>query len=94
MPRFYFNIFLGSHANLADEGYEIASLQAAEIEAMRTAGELVRDRLFTLRAACPEDIRVEAVNQQQDPVLAVTVSIRVEKFSNLEQSPQQSPSKS
>ena len=79
MPRFYLDLFLGSASNLDEEGHEIGSLLAAEIEALRTAGELARDRLFIMREAVPEDIRVEVRNELRQPVLTVTVSIRVDR---------------
>jgi hypothetical protein len=79
MPRFHFDLFMGSHVNLDEEGHEVASLQAAEIQAMRTAGELARDRLNMVRDANSEDIRVELRNEHQQPVLTVMVSIRIQR---------------
>ncbi|EIM29451.1 hypothetical protein MicloDRAFT_00019290 [Microvirga lotononidis] len=79
MPRFYLDLFLGSQSNLDEEGHEIGSLRAVEIEALRTAGELARDRLFTMREANAEDIRVEVKDEHRRPILTVTISIRVDR---------------
>ena len=75
MPRFYFDLFLGSHSNIDEEGHKLVRLRTAEFEAIRTAGELARDRLFTLRDAIPEEVR----NERRWPVLTVTVSTRVDQ---------------
>ncbi|ANY80892.1 hypothetical protein BB934_23865 [Microvirga ossetica] len=80
MPRFYFDLLLGSHANRDEEGHSIDSLQAAEIEAMRTAGELARDRLLAMQEATPEDIQVTVRNEERQQVLTVTVSIRINRM--------------
>ena len=79
MPRFYFDLFLGSHSNIDEEGHELVRRRTAEFEAIRTAGELTRDRLCTLRDAIPEEIRIEGRNEHQGPVLTVTVSTRVDR---------------
>jgi hypothetical protein len=79
MPRFYFDLFLGSHSNIDEKGHELVALRTAEIEAMRTAGELARDRLFTLREAISDEVRIEVRNEHRRPVLTVTVSTRVDR---------------
>lgn len=79
MPRFYFDIVLGTVSSRDEAGHEIDSLQAAEIEALRTAGELARDQLFDLQNAIPGAIRVEVRDKHRQPVLTVTVSIQVER---------------
>ena len=79
MPRFYFDLFLGASTNRDEVGYEIDSLHTAEIEALRTAGELTRDRLLKMQSATPDDIRIEVTDEQRQPVLTVTVSIQVER---------------
>ena len=68
---------LGAFSNRDETGYEIDSLHVAEIEAMRTAGELTRDRLLQAQGASSEDIRVEVKDEQRQPILTVTVSIQV-----------------
>ncbi|WP_372441267.1 DUF6894 family protein [Microvirga arvi] len=78
MPRFYFDLILGSNSNLDPEAYELESLLAAEIEALRSAGELARDQLLKLQSP-PEDVRVEVRDEHRQRVLTVTVSIRVER---------------
>jgi hypothetical protein len=79
MPRFYFDLSLGALTNRDEVGYEIDSLHTAEIEALRTAGELTRDRLLKMQSATPDDIRIEVTDEQRQPVLTVTVSIQVER---------------
>jgi uncharacterized protein DUF6894 len=79
MPRFYFDLFLGSHSNIDEEGHELVRLRTAEFEAIRTAGEFARDRLFTLRDAIPKEIRIEVRNEHRWPVLTATVSTRVDR---------------
>jgi hypothetical protein len=83
MPRFYFDLLLGSHSNIDLEGHEIGSLRAAEIEALRSAGELARDQLFNLQSLTSEDVRVEVRDEYRQPVLTVTVSIRVDRAERL-----------
>lgn len=80
MPRFYFDLFLGSHSDLDEEGHEIISIRAAETEAVRTAGELARDRLLTAREKIQEDVRVEVRNECRRPILSVRVSIQVDRM--------------
>ena len=79
MPRFYFDLSLGALTNRDEVGYEIDSLHTAEIEALRTAGELTRDRLLKMQSATPDDIRIEVTDEQRQPVLTVTASIQVER---------------
>jgi len=79
MPRFYFDLFLGAFPNRDEVGYEIDSLHTAEIEALRTAGELTRDRLLKMQSATPDDIRIEVTDEHRQAVLTVTVSIQVER---------------
>ena len=71
--------FLGCIYNRDEVGYEIDSLRAAEIEAVRTAAELTRDRLFKMQSATPDGIRIEVKDEHRQPVLTVTVSIQVER---------------
>jgi hypothetical protein len=75
MPRFYFDLFIGSRFSRDEEGHEIEGLQTVGIEAKRTLGELARDRLFNLQDAVPEDIRVEVQDEHRRLVLTVTASI-------------------
>ncbi|WP_457093797.1 DUF6894 family protein [Microvirga sp. P5_D2] len=79
MPRFYFDLFLGGFTNRDDVGHEIESLDLAEIEAKRSAGELTRDRLFQLQSAISENIRIEVKDEHRQLVLTMTVSIQVER---------------
>ena len=78
MQRFYFDVFIGSDANLDADGHEIGSLRAAEIAAKRTAGELARDQLSKLHDAAPESIRVEVKNENRQQLLTVTVSLQID----------------
>ena len=78
MPRFYFDLSIGSAFSHDEVGYEVDSLHAAGIEAMRSAGQLTQDRLFQLQRATSEDIRVEVRDEHRQPVLTVTVSIQVD----------------
>jgi hypothetical protein len=79
MARYYFDLFLGAFMNRDEVGSEIGSLHVADIEARRTAGELTRDRLIQLQNAASEKIRVEVRDEHRQTVLAVTVSIQVER---------------
>ncbi|WP_372441228.1 DUF6894 family protein [Microvirga arvi] len=79
MPRFYFDVFLGSCSNVDPEGHEIESLLAAEIEALRSAGELARDQLLQLQSPSPADVRIEVRDEHRQPVLAVTAAIRINR---------------
>jgi hypothetical protein len=79
MPYFYFDLFVGSASNCDEASYEIGSIEAAEIEARRSAGELARDRLLAVQSGTSDDIRVEVKDELRQPVVAVTVSIQVER---------------
>jgi hypothetical protein len=79
MPRFYFDLFLGSDFNRDEIGSEIGSLRAAEIELMRVAADLMRDRLLKMKSAAPDDIRIEVTDEHRQPILTVTVSVQVER---------------
>jgi hypothetical protein len=79
MPHFYFDLFVGSVSNCDEASYEISSIEAAEIEARRSAGELARELLLAVRSGTSEDIRIEVKDDLRQPVVAVTVSIQVER---------------
>ena len=79
MPRFYFDLLLGSYVHVDPDGHEIQSLLAAETEVLRSAGELARDQLLKQHSPTPEDIRVEVRDEHRQPVVTVTVSIRVDR---------------
>ncbi|WP_162815795.1 DUF6894 family protein [Microvirga aerophila] len=79
MPRFYFDFYLGSDSSRDEVGSEIGSHRTAEIAVMRTAADLTRDRLLKMQSAVPDDIRIEVRDEHRQPVLAVTVSIQVER---------------
>ena len=79
MPRFYFDLLLGSEFNRDEVGYDLGSLGAAEIEVVRTAADLTRDRLLKMQSATPDDIRIEVTDEHRQAVLTVTVSIQVER---------------
>jgi len=79
MPRFYFDLLLGSEFNRDEVGYDLGSLGAAEIEVVRTAADLTRDRLLKMQSAAPDDIRIEMSGEHRQPVVTVTVSVRVER---------------
>jgi hypothetical protein len=78
MQRFYFDVFIGSNANLDVDGHEVGCLRAAEIAAKRTAGELARDQLSKLHDVTPESIRVEVKNEHRRHVLTVRVSLQID----------------
>ena len=79
MPHFYFDLFVGSASNCDEAGYEIGSIEAAEIEARRSAGKLARERLLTMQRGTSEDIRIEVKDLRRQPVLTVRVSLQVER---------------
>jgi hypothetical protein len=79
MPRFYFDLFLGSDFNRDAVGSNVGSLRAAEIEVMRTAADLTRDRLLKMQSAASDDIWIEVTDEHRQPVLTVTVSVQVER---------------
>jgi hypothetical protein len=74
-----FDLFLGSGSSRDGVGSESGSLRAAEIELMRTAADLTRDQLFKMQSATPDDIRIELADEHRLTMLAVTVSIQVER---------------
>jgi hypothetical protein len=79
MARFYFDLFLGSDFSRDEVGSEVGSLRAAEIEVMRTAADLTRDRLLRMQSAAPDAIRIEMRDEHRQPVLTVTISVQVER---------------
>jgi hypothetical protein len=79
MPRFYFDMALGSVSHSDEEGIEVDSLLEAEIEARRTVGEMALDRLLTVPNAVPENIRIEIKDERRQHVLTVTVLLWVDQ---------------
>ncbi|EIM24429.1 DUF6894 family protein [Microvirga lotononidis] len=75
MPRFYFDVRQGSNLIPDPEGFECASLEAAEHEAMQTALQLGRDALAHSR-----HLSVEVKNERYQPVLAVTIGLTIERL--------------
>jgi hypothetical protein len=79
MARFYFDLFLGLDFSRDEIGSEVGSLRAAEVDVMRTAADLTRDRLLKMQSATSDDIRIEVRDEDQQPVLTVTVLVQVER---------------
>lgn len=61
MPRFFFNVYDGV-SSLDDTGSELADRQEARIEAVRLAGEILKDD--AQRIALGEDWRIEVVDER------------------------------
>jgi hypothetical protein len=79
MARFYFDLFLGSDFSRDEIGFDFGCLRAAEVEVMRTAADLTRDRLLKMQSATSDDIRIEVRDEDRQPVLTVTVLVQVEQ---------------
>jgi hypothetical protein len=58
MPRYFFHIRTGDHLNRDDEGVVLPSLEAAQAEALRSAGDLIRDAQRNLKEVAEADIVV------------------------------------
>ena len=71
MPRFFFNQFDGDYKP-DDEGLELASLDDARLEAVRYAGEVMRDKPGI--AWTGQDFRVE-VTDGSDLVLCTVIVV-------------------
>ncbi|MGF9764444.1 hypothetical protein AAII07_56045 [Microvirga sp. 0TCS3.31] len=82
MPRFYFDVRDGESFAHDEEGMEFDNLDAAEREAATSAAEIGRDRLPKGDA---REITIEVRNEYRQPVLTVTVSMKVHR---VEPSPQ------
>lgn len=76
MPRFYFDIWEGTHFIRDETGLEFDSLDAAEEAAARGAADIGRDQ-FPKEDTC--DITVEVSNEHRQRVLTVTVSMKAER---------------
>jgi len=59
MPRFYFNVYDGK-SSLDVQGFELPNWEAARIEAIRLAGEILRDEADYI--ARHEDWRIEVTD--------------------------------
>lgn len=60
MPRFHFNVYDGKSA-IDTEGTELPDWQVAQIEAVRLAGEILKDD--AQRVVLGEDWRIEVTDQ-------------------------------
>lgn len=59
MPRYHFNVYDGSDS-LDQDGTELPSWQSARLEAIRLAGEILKDEAD--RIAVSEDWRIEVTD--------------------------------
>ena len=75
MPRFYFDVSHGPNCIPDEEGFELASLDAAEHEATQTLVQLGRDWLSRAR-----EVRMRVRDEQDRQVLALSVAISVERL--------------
>jgi hypothetical protein len=78
VPRFYFDVSDGSESIPDEEGFELASLEAAEHEATQTLIQLGRDWLSRAR-----EVRMQVRDEQHRQVLALSVAMRVERLEPL-----------
>jgi hypothetical protein len=72
VPRFYFDVWDGGGFTRDDEGLELASLEAAEHEARRTAAGIGHDRL---PKGDTHEITVKVRDDSGLPVFSVTVTM-------------------
>ena len=70
MPRFFFNQFDGVYKS-DDEGLELASLDDARHEAVRYAGEVMRDHTTLVWKG--EDFRIEVTDAEKLVLFTVIV---------------------
>jgi hypothetical protein len=80
MAWFYFDVCTDGVIEPDDEGLELSSVEAAQLEAARAAAEMMRDR--AQRAAEPADISITVKDGSPEPVCAVTVALRFGKPSS------------
>ncbi len=74
MPRFYFDVIEGPKFLPDEEGFELASLDAAEREATQTLVLLGRDWLARTR-----DVSIQVRDEQHRQVLSVSLAMRIER---------------
>lgn len=75
MPRFFFDVVENGRTIQDDDGVELLSLEAARLEAGRTAGEMLRDR--TQEKADPADICLIVRDGSPEPVCSVVVALKI-----------------
>jgi hypothetical protein len=77
MPRFYFDVREDDAIVPDPEGQNMASVEAAEREAVEAAASIGRDYFMTARA---NSVAIEVKNEQRQPLLIVTVSLHVNRI--------------
>jgi hypothetical protein len=75
MPRFHFDLVEDGRAVPDDDGLDLLSVDVARGEAVKTAGEMMKDR--TRQKAEPADLSI-IVRDGGGTVCTVTVALKVE----------------
>lgn len=76
MPRFYFDIRVGTRFVPDEEGVEFPDLEAAEREAAETAAAIGRDHLPTGET---QEVVIEVRNEHGQRVMTACVSMRIDR---------------
>ncbi|MCS3447414.1 hypothetical protein AB7M49_000861 [Bradyrhizobium elkanii] len=58
MPRFYFDLYEGEAMALDEEGLELKSVEAAQVEAAKSLADMARDAIHS-RSAKPRDMTID-----------------------------------
>jgi hypothetical protein len=76
MPRFYFDVTVGSRVSPDPEGLELRNLQAARKETLATLGSNAKDEL---PGGDRREIIISIRDESSKPVLIATLSMRIEE---------------
>ena len=77
MPRFYFDVLDGESFTRDDDGLNLASLDAAEDEAVHAIAGIGQDSLPKRRGS---ELSVRVRDERGHPVLTVTLSMMVRRL--------------
>ena len=79
MPRYFLNLTDGHNSTIDEVGENYASLAAAELEAIRTLSDVVRDEMSSRKVGT---ISVQLVNEDVQTVLTATLDFSIVRTSS------------
>ncbi|MGF6426524.1 DUF6894 family protein [Bradyrhizobium elkanii] len=78
MTRYYFDVREGQELALDEEGLELNSMQAAQLEAAKSLADIVRDAVHQCPPKHKHHMAIE-VRDENGPVMQVKFTFKVEK---------------
>ncbi|WP_376701148.1 DUF6894 family protein [Bradyrhizobium australiense] len=78
MPRYYFDIREGDDVTPDDEGLELTTIEAVQVEAAHSLADMMRDAVRTRRQGVGHRMAIE-VRNEKGPVLMVLCTFEVKR---------------